>query len=142
MLNAFKEVIRDYRTPPAKALNRDLESKLRPQIQYLVDCRPVGINMGNAIKWLKVRARAGGSRGDDGCRARTRRPRARHTAGLLPCLCLCSHVLVDSRHLRARQSRADRARSLACESALRRCPAPPRIASRPCATWTPVTQHP
>jgi len=55
MLNAFKEVIRDYHTPPAKALNRDLESKLRPQIQYLVDCRPMGINMGNAIKWLKAR---------------------------------------------------------------------------------------
>lgn len=54
MLNAFKAVIRDYHTPPAKTLNRDLESKLRPQIQYLVDCRPVGINMGNSINWLKA----------------------------------------------------------------------------------------
>lgn len=54
MLNAFKAVIRDYRTPPAKTLPRDLESKLRPQIQYLVDCRPVGINMGNSINWLKA----------------------------------------------------------------------------------------
>jgi hypothetical protein len=83
MLNAFKEVIRDYRTPPAKALNRDLESKLRPQIQYLVDCRPVGINMGNAIKWLKVcccarDARAGAAR---------RLPRAPHAAPLSPQPC-------------------------------------------------------
>ncbi|KAG8464107.1 hypothetical protein KFE25_000275 [Diacronema lutheri] len=54
MLNAFKAVIRDYHTPPAKTLNRDLESRLRPQIQYLVDCRPVGINMGNSITWLKA----------------------------------------------------------------------------------------
>lgn len=57
MLSAFKAFIADYKTPlgATKALNRDLEAKLRPQIQYLVDCRPVSIGMGNAIKWLKGR---------------------------------------------------------------------------------------
>ncbi len=53
MLTAFKQVIRDYKTPPQKSLALDLDAKLKPLIQYLIDCRPLAIGMGNAIKHLK-----------------------------------------------------------------------------------------
>ncbi|KAE8884624.1 Translation initiation factor eIF-2B subunit delta [Phytophthora fragariae] len=53
MITAFKEVIDDYVTPPDKQLGRDLDKRLRPLIQYLIDCRPHGIGMGNAIRRLR-----------------------------------------------------------------------------------------
>uniref|UniRef100_K3WT83 Translation initiation factor eIF2B subunit delta n=1 Tax=Globisporangium ultimum (strain ATCC 200006 / CBS 805.95 / DAOM BR144) TaxID=431595 RepID=K3WT83_GLOUD len=53
MLNAFKEVIADYVTPVNKVLSRDLDKSLRPLIQYLIDCRPHCISMGNAIRSLR-----------------------------------------------------------------------------------------
>lgn len=53
MLNAFKEVIADYVTPVNKLLSRDLDKSLRPLIQYLIDCRPHCISMGNAIRSLR-----------------------------------------------------------------------------------------
>ncbi|GMF34830.1 unnamed protein product [Phytophthora fragariaefolia] len=53
MITAFKEVIDDYVTPPDKQLRRDLDKRLRPLIQYLIDCRPHGIGMGNAIRRLR-----------------------------------------------------------------------------------------
>eukprot|EP01090_Pellita_catalonica_P022391 TRINITY_DN8683_c0_g1_i2.p1 TRINITY_DN8683_c0_g1~~TRINITY_DN8683_c0_g1_i2.p1 ORF type:complete len:604 (-),score=113.70 TRINITY_DN8683_c0_g1_i2:1192-3003(-) len=53
MLQAFKHVIMDYQTPPEAALHRHLIVHLRPQIQYLIDCRPLAISMGNAIKYVK-----------------------------------------------------------------------------------------
>ena len=55
MLLAFQDVIRDFTCPPAKVLSRELETCLKYQIQYLVDCRPQSMPMGNAIKWLKLR---------------------------------------------------------------------------------------
>lgn len=53
MLTAFKRVIADYVTPPNKVLSRDLDKSLRPLIQYLIDCRPHCISMGNAIRSLR-----------------------------------------------------------------------------------------
>ncbi|KAL6067137.1 Translation initiation factor eIF-2B subunit delta [Balamuthia mandrillaris] len=53
MLTAFKDVIRDYTTPPEASLHRTLEPFLKPQIQFLTDCRPHSISMGNAINFVK-----------------------------------------------------------------------------------------
>jgi translation initiation factor eIF-2B subunit delta len=53
MLKAFKHVIRDYENTSGKPLAMDLDAKLKPLIQFLIDCRPLAIGMGNAIKNLK-----------------------------------------------------------------------------------------
>ncbi|XP_062579532.1 translation initiation factor eIF-2B subunit delta-like [Saccostrea cucullata] len=53
MLAAFKQVIRDYTTPPQKELSRDLEAKLKPCITFLNQCRLMSVSMGNAVKHLK-----------------------------------------------------------------------------------------
>jgi len=53
MLTAFKNVIKDFETPPAKTFHRELDAKLKPQIQFLIDCRPMSISMGNAINYVK-----------------------------------------------------------------------------------------
>ena len=53
MLQAFKAIIRDYKTPENKMLNRDLDKKLRGAIQFLIDCRPHSISMGNAIRYVR-----------------------------------------------------------------------------------------
>lgn len=50
LLTALKEVVTDYKTPDDKMLIRDLDKKLRPLIQFLIDCRPHSIGMGNAIR--------------------------------------------------------------------------------------------
>jgi len=44
----------DFVCPKAKVLSRELDLCLKQQIQYLVDCRPQSMPMGNAIKWLKL----------------------------------------------------------------------------------------
>ncbi|XP_056150681.1 translation initiation factor eIF-2B subunit delta isoform X2 [Lampris incognitus] len=53
LLHAFKEVIRDYTTPPNEELSRDLVNKLKPYISFLNQCRPLSASMGNAIKYIK-----------------------------------------------------------------------------------------
>ena len=35
-------------------LSRDLASQLNTAIQFLVECRPLSVSMGNAIKFLKL----------------------------------------------------------------------------------------
>lgn len=55
MLLAFKEAINDYSTPPEKAFVRDLTAKISSYISFLIECRPLSISMGNAIKFLKHR---------------------------------------------------------------------------------------
>lgn len=55
MLEAFKQIIRDYKTPMDAVLNRHLDSYLKPQINYLVQFRPLAISMGNAIRYLKCK---------------------------------------------------------------------------------------
>ncbi|KAH8599697.1 hypothetical protein B0O99DRAFT_682062 [Bisporella sp. PMI_857] len=54
-LQALKEVIASYRTPPGNTLSRHLTSHvLSPNIDYIASCRPISISMGNAIRWLKL----------------------------------------------------------------------------------------
>lgn len=53
MLTAFKDVVRDYITPPSRSLHRDLCTRISPMIQFLDDCRPKSVSMGNAIKYFK-----------------------------------------------------------------------------------------
>ncbi|XP_073279807.1 translation initiation factor eIF2B subunit delta-like [Primulina huaijiensis] len=55
MLLAFQEAIKDYYTPPEKALIRDLTTKINGYISFLIECRPLSISMGNAIRFLKTR---------------------------------------------------------------------------------------
>lgn len=42
-----------------KVLSRDLTQQLNSAIQFLVQCRPLSISMGNAIKYLKLQVRLG-----------------------------------------------------------------------------------
>ncbi|XP_043720087.1 translation initiation factor eIF-2B subunit delta-like isoform X1 [Telopea speciosissima] len=53
MLQAFKEAIRDYSTPMEKSLNRDLTAKISSYVSFFIECRPLSISMGNAIRVLK-----------------------------------------------------------------------------------------
>ncbi|XP_040282838.1 translation initiation factor eIF-2B subunit delta-like isoform X2 [Bufo bufo] len=53
LLHCFKQVIRDYSTPPHEELSRDLVNKLKPAISFLNQCRPLSASMGNAIKFIK-----------------------------------------------------------------------------------------
>jgi len=53
LLCAFKQVINDYVTPQSKELSRDLDSKIKPCISFLSQCRHLSVSMGNAIKFLK-----------------------------------------------------------------------------------------
>ncbi|KAJ1447185.1 hypothetical protein M885DRAFT_591485 [Pelagophyceae sp. CCMP2097] len=53
ILAALKEAIKDYILPPGVAISRDLDKKLRPMIQYLIDCRPHSASMGHAIKHVR-----------------------------------------------------------------------------------------
>ncbi|XP_071710938.1 translation initiation factor eIF2B subunit delta-like isoform X2 [Rutidosis leptorrhynchoides] len=55
MLQAFQESIMEYSAPPEKALNRDLTAKINTYVSYLIECRPLSISMGNAIKFVKTR---------------------------------------------------------------------------------------
>lgn len=52
-MEAFKRVIADYSTPEHKELSRDLEASLKPCINFLKQCRPISVSMGNAIRYLK-----------------------------------------------------------------------------------------
>lgn len=53
MLLALREVIGDYFTPPEKTLTRDLTAKISSCVSFLIECRPLSISMGNAIRFLK-----------------------------------------------------------------------------------------
>ncbi|WOL19605.1 hypothetical protein Cni_G28407 [Canna indica] len=55
MLVAFREAIKDYSTPSEKALVRDLTAKISSYVSFLIECRPLSISMGVAIKFLKNR---------------------------------------------------------------------------------------
>lgn len=55
MLQAFQETIMEYSTPPEKALNRDLTARINSYVSFLIECRPISISMGNAIKFVKTR---------------------------------------------------------------------------------------
>jgi translation initiation factor eIF-2B subunit delta len=54
MLLAFKAVVQSYTTPPQQHISRHFTPHvLSPQIDYLKQCRPISISMGNAIRHLK-----------------------------------------------------------------------------------------
>lgn len=55
MLAIFKLVIQDYNTPAGKSLTRDLTNHINVIIQFLIDCRPLAVSMGNAIRHFKTR---------------------------------------------------------------------------------------
>jgi translation initiation factor eIF-2B subunit delta len=55
MLIAFKEVVRDYKTPANKHLGRDFNQHVKPYIQFLSEVRPLSVNMSNTINWLKMK---------------------------------------------------------------------------------------
>ena len=40
-------------------LSRDLTHQLNTAIQFLVECRPLSVSMGNAIKFVKLQACSG-----------------------------------------------------------------------------------
>lgn len=54
LMQAFRALIQDYKSPPNTALCRHLEAYLKPQINYLVACRALSVSMGNCIRFLKL----------------------------------------------------------------------------------------
>lgn len=55
-LMAFRKVIESYESPPGHVFSRHfLPHVLNPQIDYLIECRPMSFSMGNAIRMLKSR---------------------------------------------------------------------------------------
>eukprot|EP01135_Chromosphaera_perkinsii_P010252 Nk52_evm1s2078 gene=Nk52_evmTU1s2078 len=54
MLRAFRQVVEEYITPTNSVMSRDLEVKIKPYINFLAQCRPLAISMGNAIKEFKL----------------------------------------------------------------------------------------
>ncbi|XP_057524239.1 uncharacterized protein LOC130803993 isoform X1 [Amaranthus tricolor] len=55
MLQAFQEAIKDYSNPPEKSLIRDLTARIGSYVSFLIECRPLSVSMGNAIRFLKNR---------------------------------------------------------------------------------------
>lgn len=55
MLRALQEAIKDYYIPPEKTVIRDLTAKIGTYISFLIECRPLSMSMGNAIRFLKSR---------------------------------------------------------------------------------------
>ncbi|KAK1384016.1 Translation initiation factor eIF-2B subunit delta [Heracleum sosnowskyi] len=54
MLQAFQKALEDYSAPSEKTINRDLIAKINGYISFLIECRPLSISMGNAIRFLKA----------------------------------------------------------------------------------------
>eukprot|EP00163_Fabomonas_tropica_P024218 TRINITY_DN4186_c0_g1_i10.p1 TRINITY_DN4186_c0_g1~~TRINITY_DN4186_c0_g1_i10.p1 ORF type:complete len:565 (+),score=129.35 TRINITY_DN4186_c0_g1_i10:1045-2739(+) len=54
MLEAFKALIQNTSTPKDKEIRRHLDLELKPNIQFIIDCRPLCTSMGSAIKHLKT----------------------------------------------------------------------------------------
>ncbi|XP_069704134.1 uncharacterized protein eIF2Bdelta [Periplaneta americana] len=52
LLDALKQVIRDYETPPQKEFSRGLEAELQPSVNFLHHCRPLSVSMTNALRHL------------------------------------------------------------------------------------------
>ena len=50
-------LVQEYVTPEGKVLSRDLTQQLNTAIQFLVECRPLSVSMGNAIKFVKLQVR-------------------------------------------------------------------------------------
>ena len=55
MMHTLCQFIADYTTPDGKSLSRDLTQQLNTIINFLVECRPLSVSMGNAIKFIKLK---------------------------------------------------------------------------------------
>mmetsp|Transcript_42533 Transcript_42533/g.51658 ORF Transcript_42533/g.51658 Transcript_42533/m.51658 type:complete len:676 (-) Transcript_42533:621-2648(-) len=53
LLQTLQQVINEYKTPPEKTLSRDLTSRINNIIDFLINCRPMSVSMGNAIRFVK-----------------------------------------------------------------------------------------
>ena len=53
-LEKDRTLAQEYVTPEGKVLSRDLTHQLNTAIQFLVECRPLSVSMGNAIKFVKL----------------------------------------------------------------------------------------
>ena len=62
LLRVLHKVISDYVTPPERTLARDLTAKINVIVQFLIDCRPLGVSMGNAIQSVKTALADAGQR--------------------------------------------------------------------------------
>jgi translation initiation factor eIF-2B subunit delta len=62
LLRVLRKVIADYVTPPERTLARDLTARLNVVVQFLIDCRPLSVSMGNAIKSVKTALADAGQR--------------------------------------------------------------------------------
>lgn len=51
LLTAFRRVIAEFESPNGD-LFRDFDMK--PLVQFIVDCRPMSVSMGNAINYIKL----------------------------------------------------------------------------------------
>lgn len=54
MLKAFQKAIEDYSAPLERTVNRDLIAKINSYVSFLIECRPLSVSMGNAIRFLKA----------------------------------------------------------------------------------------
>lgn len=54
VLEAMKEMIRDYRTPPKTLFSRTLIFVVGATIDFLTEVRPLGISVANSIRFLKA----------------------------------------------------------------------------------------
>lgn len=55
LIDAFKDLVFDYKTPQGTVLNRSLTQHLSHQIDFLIKSRPLSVSMGNFIRWFKQR---------------------------------------------------------------------------------------
>ncbi|KAN0038095.1 hypothetical protein ACTA71_000267 [Dictyostelium dimigraforme] len=53
MMTAFIQIFKDFVASPDKVYSRELDMLLKRNIQFLVDCRPISISMGNSINYVK-----------------------------------------------------------------------------------------
>ncbi|KAI3633353.1 hypothetical protein MIR68_008300 [Amoeboaphelidium protococcarum] len=54
LIQALREVIADYTTPPNDLLSRNLDAYLKHQINYVIACRPNSISTGAVIRYIKL----------------------------------------------------------------------------------------
>eukprot|EP01119_Soliformovum_irregulare_P010499 TRINITY_DN2590_c0_g1_i1.p1 TRINITY_DN2590_c0_g1~~TRINITY_DN2590_c0_g1_i1.p1 ORF type:complete len:550 (-),score=149.05 TRINITY_DN2590_c0_g1_i1:47-1696(-) len=57
LIEAFQKVIKDFKAPTG-VFWKEFELYSRPQVQFLVDSRPLAISMGNAINYMKLAVNA------------------------------------------------------------------------------------
>lgn len=63
LLQCLRQVIEAYVVPPEKSFARDLTARINTYVQFLIDCRPLSVGMGNAVKSLKQAIAQMGVRG-------------------------------------------------------------------------------